>query len=75
MLCLQSINYIMLPLFYSVFGKKHFFATLSQPGQLIARMNIHVFRRLMSTASTKTFPVTSSKKSDSTAVFPSFSDL
>ena len=36
-------------------------------------MNIDVFRRLMYTVSTKIFPVTSSQKSDSISVFPSFS--
>ena len=75
-MCLQGINYITLPLFYSVFGKSTSSPLcLMQFGQFIARRNIHVFRRLMSTVSTKTFPVTSSQKSDSTAVFPSFSNL
>ena len=52
--------------------QKYFFATFSEFGQFIARMNIHVFRRLMSAVSTKTSNVTSSQKSDSIAVFRRF---
>ena len=42
MLCMQGSNYITLPLLYSVFGKSTS-SPLSQFGQFVARMNIHVF--------------------------------